>query len=65
MMLATKPSKHWIKVFTGFHCTNITEDEAQWPKEQNLPNIKPYLSPTTVLEFVFFVKVALRDNAMS
>ena len=64
-MLATKPGKHWIKVSTGFHCTNITEDETQRPKEQKFPNIKPYLSSTTVLEFGVVVKVTLRDNAMS
>ena len=65
MMLATKPGKHWIKLSTGFHCTNITEDETQQPKEQKIPNIKPYLSSTTVLEFGVVVKVTLRDNAMS
>ena len=65
MMLATTPRMHCNKVSIGVHCTNITEDETQWPREQQIPNIKPYLSPTTVLEFVFIVKVALRDNAMS
>ena len=63
-MLATTPRKHCNKVFTGVHCTNITEDETQWPRERNFPNIEPYLSATTVLEFIFIVKVALKDSAM-
>ena len=61
-MLATKPGKHWIKVSTGFHCTNITADKTQRPKEQNYPNIKPYLTSTTVLEVGIVVKVTGRDE---
>ena len=63
-MLATKRGKHWIKVSTGCLCTNITENETQRPKEQNLANIKPYLNSATGLEFGVVVKVTLRDNAM-
>ena len=65
MMLATKADKYGIKVPTGFHCTNITEDETQRPKEQKIPNKTPDLSSTPVMEFGVVVKVTLRDNAMS
>ena len=65
MILATKADKYDRKVSTGFHCTNITEDETQRPKEQKIPNITPDLSSTTVMEFGAIVKVILRDNAMS
>ena len=65
MILATKAEKYDRKVSTGFHYTNITEDETQRPEEQKIPNITPNLSSTTVMEFGVVVKITLRDDTMS